>query len=114
MRGFFFSLCFDYFNASSRKRFCFFRQAGKQGACPLEVFFGIIQAYVFFLLSTIFISGATVSHHGDDRGRVPASSVVAYLPHMAHTLTRRRAPGCPANRERARRPLPTAVGLGRM
>lgn len=28
-----------------------------------ELFFGVIQAYVFFLLSTIFISMATVSHH---------------------------------------------------
>ena len=31
-----------------------------------EVFFGIIQAYVFFLLSTVFISSATVSHHGEE------------------------------------------------
>jgi F-type H+-transporting ATPase subunit a len=31
-----------------------------------EVFFGIIQAYVFFLLSTVFISGATVGHHGEE------------------------------------------------
>ena len=31
-----------------------------------EVFFGIIQAYVFFLLSTVFISGATVGHHGNE------------------------------------------------
>jgi len=31
-----------------------------------EVFFGIIQAYVFFLLATVFISGATVSHHGEE------------------------------------------------
>ncbi|MBN1536566.1 MAG: F0F1 ATP synthase subunit A [Anaerolineales bacterium] len=28
-----------------------------------ELFFGVIQAYVFFLLATIFISMATVSHH---------------------------------------------------
>ena len=28
-----------------------------------EIFFGIIQAYVFYLLATIFISGATVGHH---------------------------------------------------
>lgn len=28
----------------------------------LEVFFGSIQAYVFFLLATIFISGATIAH----------------------------------------------------
>jgi F-type H+-transporting ATPase subunit a len=27
-----------------------------------EVFFGAIQAYVFFLLATVFISGATVAH----------------------------------------------------
>lgn len=31
-----------------------------------EVFFGIIQAYVFFLLATIFISSATVSHHAEE------------------------------------------------
>jgi F-type H+-transporting ATPase subunit a len=31
-----------------------------------EIFFGIIQAYVFFLLSTVFISGAMVSHHADE------------------------------------------------
>jgi F-type H+-transporting ATPase subunit a len=30
-----------------------------------EIFFGIIQAYVFFLLSTVFISGAMVSHHAE-------------------------------------------------
>jgi len=30
-----------------------------------EFFFGTIQAYVFFLLATVFISGALVSHHGD-------------------------------------------------
>jgi F0F1-type ATP synthase membrane subunit a len=27
-----------------------------------EVFFGIIQAYIFFLLATVFISSATVAH----------------------------------------------------
>ena len=32
------------------------------GLYIFEVFFGIIQAYVFFLLATIFISGATVAH----------------------------------------------------
>ena len=32
------------------------------GLYIFEVFFGIIQAYVFFLLATIFISGATVGH----------------------------------------------------
>jgi F-type H+-transporting ATPase subunit a len=32
-----------------------------------EVFFGIIQAYVFFLLSTVFISGAMVSHHAEEQ-----------------------------------------------
>ena len=31
-----------------------------------ELFFGTIQAYVFFLLAVVFISGALVSHHGDD------------------------------------------------
>lgn len=30
-----------------------------------EVFFGTIQAYVFFLLAVVFISGALVSHSGD-------------------------------------------------
>jgi F-type H+-transporting ATPase subunit a len=30
-----------------------------------EVFFGTIQAYVFFLLATVFISGATVAHLGE-------------------------------------------------
>lgn len=37
------------------------------GLYIFEVFFGIIQAYVFFLLATMFISGATVSHHGGDQ-----------------------------------------------
>ena len=36
------------------------------GLYLFEVFFGIIQAYVFFLLTVAFISGALVSHHGDD------------------------------------------------
>ena len=31
-----------------------------------EVFFGTIQAYVFFLLATVFISGATTGHHGEE------------------------------------------------
>ncbi len=31
-----------------------------------EIFFGMIQAYVFFLLATMFISIALVSHHGDE------------------------------------------------
>jgi F-type H+-transporting ATPase subunit a len=31
-----------------------------------EIFFGMIQAYVFFLLATMFISMALVSHHGDE------------------------------------------------
>ena len=34
------------------------------GLYLFEIFFGIIQAYVFFLLATIFISGAVVSHAG--------------------------------------------------
>ncbi len=33
------------------------------GLYGFEMFFGVIQAYVFFLLATIFISMATVSHH---------------------------------------------------
>jgi F-type H+-transporting ATPase subunit a len=32
------------------------------GLYLFEIFFGIIQAYVFFLLATVFISGAIVSH----------------------------------------------------
>lgn len=32
------------------------------GLYIFEIFFGIIQAYVFFLLATIFLSGATVAH----------------------------------------------------
>jgi F-type H+-transporting ATPase subunit a len=32
-----------------------------------EVFFGIIQAYVFFLLATVFISGATIGHHAEEK-----------------------------------------------
>ena len=36
------------------------------GLYLFEVFFGTIQAYVFFLLTVAFISGALVSHHGDD------------------------------------------------
>ena len=35
------------------------------GLYLFEMFFGIIQAYVFFLLATVFISGATAGHHGD-------------------------------------------------
>jgi F-type H+-transporting ATPase subunit a len=37
------------------------------GLYLFEVFFGIIQAYVFFLLATMFISGATVSHHAEEQ-----------------------------------------------
>jgi F-type H+-transporting ATPase subunit a len=36
------------------------------GLYIFEVFFGIIQAYVFSLLALMFISQALVSHHGDD------------------------------------------------
>jgi F-type H+-transporting ATPase subunit a len=32
-----------------------------------EIFFGIIQAYVFFLLATVFISSATAGHHGEEQ-----------------------------------------------
>jgi len=38
------------------------------GLYLFEIFFGIIQAYVFFLLATMFMSMALVSHHGDDHG----------------------------------------------
>jgi F-type H+-transporting ATPase subunit a len=36
------------------------------GLYLFEVFFGIIQAYVFYLLATMFISMALVSHSGED------------------------------------------------
>ncbi|MCI0521853.1 MAG: F0F1 ATP synthase subunit A [Chloroflexi bacterium] len=36
------------------------------GLYLFEVFFGVIQAYVFFLLATMFTSGATVSHHAEE------------------------------------------------
>lgn len=36
------------------------------GLYLFEMFFGVIQAYVFFLLATVFISGATVSHLSGD------------------------------------------------
>jgi len=35
------------------------------GLYIFEIFFGAIQAYVFYLLATIFLSSATVSHHGE-------------------------------------------------
>jgi F0F1-type ATP synthase membrane subunit a len=34
------------------------------GLYIFEVFFGIIQAYVFSLLALMFMSQAVVSHHG--------------------------------------------------
>ena len=34
----------------------------------LEIFVGAIQAYVFAMLALVFMSQATVSHHGDDHG----------------------------------------------
>jgi len=37
------------------------------GLYIFEVFFGIIQAYVFFLLATMFISGATIGHHAEEQ-----------------------------------------------
>jgi F-type H+-transporting ATPase subunit a len=37
------------------------------GLYIFEVFFGAIQAYVFFLLATVFISGATIGHHGEEK-----------------------------------------------
>ncbi len=36
------------------------------GLYLFEIFFGIIQAYVFYLLATMFISMALVSHSGDE------------------------------------------------
>jgi F-type H+-transporting ATPase subunit a len=36
------------------------------GLYLFEVFFGIIQAYVFYLLATMFISMALVSHHSEE------------------------------------------------
>lgn len=36
------------------------------GLYLFEMFFGVIQAYVFYLLATMFISMALVSHHGDE------------------------------------------------
>ena len=38
------------------------------GLYMFEIFFGTIQAYVFYLLATMFISMALVSHHGDEHG----------------------------------------------
>jgi F-type H+-transporting ATPase subunit a len=35
------------------------------GLYIFEIFFGAIQAYVFFLLAVIFISSATAAHHGE-------------------------------------------------
>jgi F-type H+-transporting ATPase subunit a len=37
------------------------------GLYIFEVFFGAIQAYVFFLLAVVFISGATVGHHAEEK-----------------------------------------------
>jgi F-type H+-transporting ATPase subunit a len=36
------------------------------GLYLFEILFGIIQAYVFYLLATIFISMSVVSHHGEE------------------------------------------------
>jgi F-type H+-transporting ATPase subunit a len=41
------------------------------GLYIFEVFFGIIQAYVFSLLALMFASGATVSHHGEEHHEEP-------------------------------------------
>jgi F-type H+-transporting ATPase subunit a len=38
------------------------------GLYMFEIFFGIIQAYVFFLLATMFMSMALVSHFGGEHG----------------------------------------------
>jgi F-type H+-transporting ATPase subunit a len=37
------------------------------GLYLFELFFGVIQAYVFFLLATVFISGATAGHHSEEQ-----------------------------------------------
>lgn len=36
------------------------------GFYGLEIFVGLIQAYVFFMLTLVFSGMATISHHGDD------------------------------------------------
>ena len=36
------------------------------GLYLFEIFFGLIQAYVFYLLASVFISMALVSHHGEE------------------------------------------------
>ena len=38
------------------------------GLYMFEIFFGTIQAYVFYLLATMFISMALVSHHAEEHG----------------------------------------------
>jgi F0F1-type ATP synthase membrane subunit a len=38
------------------------------GLYLFEIFFGSIQAYVFFLLATMFISMAIVPHGGEGHG----------------------------------------------
>lgn len=38
------------------------------GLYLFEIFFGTIQAYVFYLLATMFISMGLVSHHADEHG----------------------------------------------
>ena len=40
----------------------------------LEIFVGLIQAYVFAMLALVFMSQATVSHHGDDHGEHPETA----------------------------------------
>ena len=40
----------------------------------LELFVGVIQAYVFSMLALVFISQAVVSHHGDDHAEPAAAS----------------------------------------
>jgi F-type H+-transporting ATPase subunit a len=44
----------------------------------LEIFVGIIQAYVFAMLALVFMSQATVSHHGDDHGDEPHAAPAAH------------------------------------
>jgi len=44
------------------------------GLYLFEIFFGTIQAYVFYLLATMFISMGLVSHHADDHGEQHAET----------------------------------------
>lgn len=51
------------------------------GLYLFEMFFGAIQAYVFAMLALVFMSQATVSHHGDDHGHDNAHGAAAEAHH---------------------------------